>query len=413
MHRLLPNNTTTNHLNISKLIFAIFIFPFFGLFINILFNKNILLFLRAEYLQISYLLLIILFKFKYLNVSQNLLKLIKYLYLYIFVILSIELYYIFIQNKGIDDLSDIRAIFYSPLYSSILIFILSSFYVSLLNKYEKIIFFRFIINISLIFSLIFNLCLILLITDVFEAPQSSNYLNSNSFSYFFLFILFIFYYFNSYFKMNRSLKYIHVIFLILNIFFIFSIGCILILIFFIFLNFLNKTYLLKLTYIFIITFLAFIVLLNIIQFFVVDINYILYLNEFILNNFKFNETILSISSRLFTFYVGFSNLFNSPNIFLFGIGEKSTLSINYFGSSIHTFHIKFILSVGLIGYLALLLIIHKFYEFNFKTFDHLNIMFMMLIFLILLFENSIPFYFFIIFLLPKLSASNKEIFKYK
>lgn len=413
MYKLLSKNTNINHLNFSKLIFVIFIFPFIGIFIQILFGENILFFLRAEYLQISYLLLIIVSKLKYLNISQNLLKLIIYLYVCISVILTIELYYILIQRKGIDDLLDIRAILYSPLYSSILIFVLSSFYVSLLNKYERDIFFRFVLNISLIFAFLFSLCLILIITNVVEPPKSTNYINSNSIAYFFLFILFIFYYFNSYLKMNYFLKNLFVVFLILNIFFIFSIGSILILIFLFFIIFLNKIYLSKLIYISIITFLFFIVLANIIQSFIFDTNYTFYLNEFIFNQAKLSEAYLSASSRLLTLYDGILHLFSSPNIFLFGNGEKSTLSIFHFGSSIHTFHIKFILSVGIIGYIALCLIIYKFYKFNFKIFEHTHFIFLILTFIILLFENSIPFYFFIIFLLPKFPRSNTELFKYK
>jgi len=117
------------------------------------------------------------------------------------------------------------------------------------------------------------------------------------------------------------------------------------------------------------------------------------------NNFiEIGQFSTSSSSRIFSNYYGLLAFLNNP---WFGIGSAKAYSIEVMGNGIHSFIFLFIVSTGLIG-VTLFLIVLRYISKIMGPLDRGFVLFLFA-FSVLQFENYLPTYFVLLFILGSLS----------
>ena len=347
------------------------------------------------------------------------------IFLFLFLFCTIEYLHLINGRSGIDGLSDIRMILYSPLYGSILFFVFYSQYLYTLSVPTVQALIAFTVKLTTYFSIFFIIYWILLFNGYLTSNVNSNFLNANGVAYFALFSCFAIL-FN---VKILNIKYVKVYFFInLSVILLNTtrgalliLTCLVLYIFFTKIAFIKKASLLS-------------ALLLIFVFFYNSIfNYVLGEQFFELYNHVFNSTFEQLSNtegafisdmgedridgdstlssigRIFVNYFAFLNFVENP---LFGVGQNLSYSLKIMGATIHSFQFMLISSGGLVGVIFFFYIIKKIANRILRC-RRTPFILILYSFCVLLFTNSIPFYFvFLIYLFyntqfEQIARSNK------
>lgn len=360
--------------------------------------------------------------------------------------MSIEWGHVIIGHKiPLDDLTDLRMTVYSPLYGSIIIFILYAAYLMLLNSVERQIHLRFYVRWICCFNLIFYVIWLLVWVGAIESPPKVDILNSNWVAYGALFFSGIMIFYPTYIALSKNL---FLLFLTVNISLIFAVEsrgaiiglAVLALTFMLQDKNLNKSsagrgFFLILrygTFVLLPTFatilLTFATILFVILIFregsfpmfslIMDqLAFAQYLgsDQYELPlGFTLSENAISALSRISSIYYSSLMILDNP---FWGVGQTNSYSTNIIGSGVHSFFFLILIATGFLGMLSFMGILCVFRcmatlnaakSHPYRSNSLLAINFG----IVLMFINSIPLFFaLIIVILPSLDNIIEEFDK--
>ena len=119
--------------------------------------------------------------------------------------LCIEWLHFLAGRKTIDDLTDVRMIIYSPLYGSIVVFVLYAFYLTSLGEGQRRSHLSFFVRLMSWFHLLFLSYWLLLFFGLIDAIPKADLLHSNSVAYGALFVLCVMVFFRHSLGLSRDL----------------------------------------------------------------------------------------------------------------------------------------------------------------------------------------------------------------
>ena len=343
------------------------------------------------------------------------------LLLFLFVFCIIEYVHILLGKQGIDGLTDIRMILYSPFYGSVIVFALYCIYLLISKNVVRYFHILFTVKLITSFSIFFIGYWFLLHYGFVDVIENTNFNNANGVSYYALFACVVLL-----LAKNDILriKYRPLCFLInLSVILLNTTrGAYLVLLFV-----LAYTYISSKTRKLIFLFFSFIAVLL----FLFDFNFIIesffgkdffllldyasnnseemsniddYNIRDFLNYYNLEGDSASISSvsRILANSFAVQNFVNNP---LIGVGQTESYSLEIFGSSIHSFFFMLISSVGGIGLIVFVYLLKNIYlKNNNKKYILISYLFP---FCVLLFTNTIPVYFALLPFVTVVMHSNK------
>lgn len=317
----------------------------------------------------------------------------------------IEYVHILLGREGFEGLSDPRMLLYSPFYGSVIVFVMYCIYLLMSNDSVRLFHISFTLKVITYFAVFFIVYWILLNFGLIPEVEGRNFKNANGVSYYSLFACFIIIVKSNVFYVRHSNLYflINLSVILLNT----TRGAVVILGLIVVYKYLStkkfstgKVLLLAVPSITVVT----IMLINI-QILLGDTFFLLFdyvassdLRELSAAGDNYISSLgdsrlgddgsISSVSRIFVNYFAFLNFVNSPWI---GIGQTESYMLNIFGAGIHSFQFMLISTVGMVGLVIFIYLVHSIYlkrESRRGTFV-LN----SFIFLVLIFTNTIPIYF--------------------
>lgn len=335
------------------------------------------------------------------SISKQIWKVLFFLLLFCL----IEFVHVLMGRPGFEGLTDIRMLFYSPFYGSIIVFSLYCIYLLMSNDGVTLFHIQFTLRMITYFSAFFIVYWMSLYFGFIPEVKGSNYQNANGLSYYALFACFIMLvktdrmhvkHLRFYFMINFAVILLNTTrgaLLVLALIFIYQ--------YFIAYKIKPSTMLFVVTPVLLLgltlavdveLFLGetFFVLFNYVslssleELSVAGGNYISSLGDSRLGD----DGSISSVSRIFVNYFAFLNLVNNP---LIGVGQTESYMLDVFGAGIHSFQFMLVSSVGLLGIITFVCLINSIYI----TSDSKRSKFILngFMFSVLIFTNTIPIYF--------------------
>jgi len=334
----------------------------------------------------------------------------------------IEYVHISLGRQGFKGLTDLRMLFYSPFYGSIIVFVLYGIYLLMSNDSVRYFHISFTLKTITYFSVFFIGYWLLLYFEFAYELAGTNFKNANGMSYYSLFACFILLFRSDLLSVRRPNLYflINLCVILLNT----TRGAVMILALIIIYKYIF-TKKIKWTTVLLVAvssvFLTSIVILNIKvflgeSFFILadyvaraDLdelsmagnNYISSLGDARLGD---DKSISSVS-RIFVNYFALLNVISSP---LIGVGQTESYMLDIFGTGIHSFQFMLFSSVGIVGTVVFMLLLKPLYIKHQSGHDTFVVHLFM--FSVLIFTNTIPVYFSLLPFMTIILYSKKHMY---